>query len=466
MIELLTRNYKFPFPFRSYQEDDITLACTYDRVGLYEDMGLGKTAIATAAVLCKGLLGQVDHAIIVCPPIILDQWKFWLDGISELNPGLTSVIYRGTPAKRKTIDVKSGDFIIMSMQIFKNDIRLITEKFRRNNLVLVIDEAAAIRNPKTKNFKTVRDFSVGQHLILLTGTPLNSPLHAYGYIKLITPTVYRSFNQFKNLHIEKLDFWKNPVAFKNMDLLQENLMLQSVVRHTSDCMELPEISFVPVRYRLTSEHYTLYRKLMEEKLLVLEDKVIDATEAMRLFHQSQQLIMSPQAYSDTEIVPNGYQIINNTLDELEGGKLIIFNNYRLTNEKVMEYLESKNLNPVLCYGGLTPKKRQEVIEAFKYDDTCKVFVASPRSAGIGIDGLQAVCNYALFMELPITSNDFSQAIKRVHRSGQKRNCVIKIAIADHTIQVLLQKRVVDKDDLIQQIIPTPQSLRKAFYGEV
>ena len=47
----------------------------------------------------------------------------------------------------------------------------------------------------------------------------------------------------------------------------------------------------------------------------------------------------------------------------------------------------------------------------------KVLIASIQCAGTGIDGLQSVCNNAIFFQLPWTSTEFEQAIGRLDRDG-------------------------------------------------
>tara|TARA_Y100001968_G_scaffold192304_1_gene176199 strand:+ start:60 stop:629 length:570 start_codon:yes stop_codon:yes gene_type:complete len=47
----------------------------------------------------------------------------------------------------------------------------------------------------------------------------------------------------------------------------------------------------------------------------------------------------------------------------------------------------------------------------------EVLVASVQCAGTGVDGLQSVCNRAIFFQLPWTSTEFEQTIGRLDRDG-------------------------------------------------
>jgi superfamily II DNA or RNA helicase len=55
--------------------------------------------------------------------------------------------------------------------------------------------------------------------------------------------------------------------------------------------------------------------------------------------------------------------------------------------------------------------------------TAEVLIASIRCVGTGVDGLQAVCDRAVFFQLPWTSTEFEQAIGRLDRDGTEFDSV-------------------------------------------
>jgi SNF2 family DNA or RNA helicase len=89
---------------------------------------------------------------------------------------------------------------------------------------------------------TIACATQGKHLLLLTGTPINSPLDAYAMIRLISPRIYRSQEQFENIHVAEHDFYGNVVAWSNLDLLRENLAVGSARLLKEDVIaDLPPI---------------------------------------------------------------------------------------------------------------------------------------------------------------------------------------------------------------------------------
>jgi len=461
-VEVITE-YQLPFSLREYQQEAIEFCSRFDRSGLFADVGLGKTVMGTLIALQHAYAESADKVIILCPPILIPQWCAWLREFESYNPGITVEAYAGTPKFRRNIDL-DADFLVMSLPIFKNDFDILKKHHRRRLPFLLVDEAAAVRRPQTLNFRKVRDFSRCRGLLLMTGTPLNSPMHAYGYIKLLTPSLYRSFTAFRNTHVAKEDYWGNPIEYRELDLLRENLTQQAILIHAEDNLDLPEIIYDVVEYKLHPWHQKLYNELVEEKLLILQDRVVDVTEATRLYHTTQQFVMAPQSYiGDETRLPSGYEIIDATLEELEGEKLIIFSNYRLTNEQIFDYLKKKKVEAVLCYGGIGAKQQDDNLQRFLKDPTCRVLVANPGSVGVGLN-LQSASRAILFMELPLTSNTFNQAVGRIHRMGQDKSCLVRMAVARNTVQQTLRHRVVQKDDMVQMVLPSPKKLRSALYG--
>ena len=199
--------------------------------------------------------------------------------------------------------------------------------------------------------------------------------------------------------------------------------------------------------------------------------MIDATTAQNMYHKLQKLVLNPGIFSDQKIDrPAGLDVLDETLEELQldgplaKDKLIIFSNYRPSNELIFEYLESKFPGQSrICYGGKLggTGKNPKYIKEFLENPEIKYMVASPKSIGVGLN-LQSACRYILFMETPLTSNDFNQAYQRVVRSGQDMKCTVKFAVANHTIQLKIVSGVMEKEALVQQLTPTQQNLLVAL----
>lgn len=467
LIDLVKQYYPIPFELKLFQQEVTDTLAPYSWSGCYMDVGTGKTVVSTVLALYKALVGEIDQIIVLMPPIILDQWHAWLTSLE-----LDTLVYRGSPVQRKQMSLVTPDAILMTFQIFKNDFTRITGELGNKKVFLIVDEAAAIRRPQTLTFKAVRDFSrlPGKQGSLLTGTAINRPHHCYGHIAIKTPDVYRDYRQFQLIHITSVDPFGEPSGFKNLDLLAANMMLQSVKISADDVLDLPAAVYSPVVYELEPAHMKLYEKLVEEKLVELDDgRLLDGATEQRLYHLCQRVILMPALFGGTKIKPQAFSLIEVTADELgmfsgSTEKMVVYTNYQESNEAAFAYAQGlKGLNPIQAYGKLGATRNLRNLNTFLTDPAVNTLIAHPGSVGIGVN-LQHVTRTELFLELPITSNIFTQAVGRVLREGQRRSCIIKFAIAKGTVQETLRKRVVQKEDEIQRIMPNKQSLRKALYG--
>jgi SNF2 family DNA or RNA helicase len=463
-VEELASYHKFPFKLRDDQVEDVETNVFYDRVALFNEVGTGKTATGTAL-----LLGwEQPHNIVLVPPVLLVQWRNWLKSLHNVGE---VIVYSGDPAKRRAIDVTSYRWLLMTITVFKNDYHRLVRDLEGRGVSLTVDEAHCIKNVSTANHKKVRDFASGQRLLLMTGTPVAFPGDAYAYVRLKTPAVYRSQQQFENIHVASRDFFGNVNEWQNLELLNKNLMLQASRRLSKVVLKhLKKPNFIPLRYELEPAHLALYRQLADEQLLLLPDGAkIDATSAGRLYNALQQIVCNWSHFSGEEgHQSNAFELVDAVCDEIDvktegSSKLIIFTYYVMTSRSLTEYLKPKGLGVVACYSEISAKKQAENIEKFLTDPSCRVLVAQPGSAGVGWNA-QHVCWEALFLEEPVSPTPFVQAVGRIDRDGQSRVPNIRLAIAESTIQTRLHDNLLVKDHLANKVQGGFQDLRDAIHG--
>jgi SNF2 family DNA or RNA helicase len=112
---------------------------------------------------------------------------------------------------------------------------------------------------------------------------------------------------------------------------------------------------------------------------------------------------------------------------------------------------------------VSPKQQNLNVDRFLEDPTCRVLIAQPLSAGMGLN-LQGVSSDVLFLETPLVPKDFHQAVGRVYREGQTKTPNVRIAIAAGTIQERLHRQLLLKDELVNKVQIGFQNLREAIYG--
>jgi SNF2 family DNA or RNA helicase len=151
------------------------------------------------------------------------------------------------------------------------------------------------------------------------------------------------------------------------------------------------------------------------------------------------------------------------MDELGDKKLVVFTNYRMTNELLKAHTAAKYNGRVL-YGGMVHKQQQAALDTFVDDPSCRVLTLQIQAGGMGIDNLQSVCSDVLFLEFPTVPAHVYQALSRIHRDGQKEKVNVRIAIAEKTLQVRKFETLMDNDQLVNRVIRNIADLRAAIFG--
>lgn len=441
------------------QKEDIQTLADWTRALADLPVGSGKTAVATYAAL----MIDPDTTLIILPPVLVVQWVKWLRSI----PGIGAVVaYEGSPAERRALIVKGARWVVMSFQIFKNDFERLVADTNDDNSMLVVDEAHAVKNSKSKLYKAVRDYSAGRPLLLMTGTAMSKPDDAYAYIKLNTPTTYQTLRQFENIHVEERHFFDKPIKWRDLEMMQQNLSLRRVRRTKEEVhAALPKANYIEMHYALDKPHMALYKRLMEEQILQLGEGKIDATTANALYHAAQQIIVNYGYFADDETKrPATFDLIDQICDEinvmdLTSSKFIIWVQYKRSAARLLEYMNSVGIPTVAAYSGADSKKS---VAAFMDDPQIRCLVANPLSAGMGLNP-QHLCWEVFFAETPTVTIPFIQAAGRVDRFGQQFNPNIRIGMAINTVQQDRYKSLLANDDLVNKVSGTEKGIRSLIF---
>lgn len=453
------------FILDDWQEEDILKLMGWTRTGVFLPVGAGKTVIATLVALAY----KTEINIVLIQPILMGQWVKWLNSVG--NSG-GAVAYQGSPKKRAEINLRGNRWWVMTYDIFKNDFEKLFRMTLNHSVTLIVDEAQAIKNSGTALWKKCNTFSLGRNLIMMTGTELNSPDDAYGYVKIKTPTIYKSYGHFERVHHGEVDFFGKVLEYTNLDLMTQNLYFQSVQRTPEEVhASKPKARYIPFPYKLAPEHQRLYDKLANEQILLMENGgKWDATTAQGLYTYCQQIVINLNKFSgNPDARPACFDVLDTLADSIGMGqthganKMIVWTWFKDSTRTVLEYLESLYPGRVgVAYG---ESNSQKAADRFENDPDNWWLVAQPLSAGAGWNP-QYVCWNMVFLEVPTRTIPFRQSAGRVDRKGQKFNANIWIGQAEGTIQTSLYNNLLANDELVQRVQGNPRDLRAIISGSL
>ena len=123
-------------------------------------------------------------------------------------------------------------------------------------------------------------------------------------------------------------------------------------------------------------------------------------------------------------------------------KVVVFSQWTRTQDIVIRRLEARGLGYVSFHGGVPAEKRLALVERFRDDPACRVFLSTDAgSTGLNLQHASTLVN----MDLPWNPAILEQRIARIHRLGQTRpvqviNFVAKGTIEEGMLSVLAFKR--------------------------
>lgn len=127
-------------------------------------------------------------------------------------------------------------------------------------------------------------------------------------------------------------------------------------------------------------------------------------------------------------------------------KLLIFTEFKDTLDYLIEKLKSWGFDVGCIHGGMKPGSRDEpgtrLYSEQQFRDGAIQVLAATEAAGEGIN-LQC-CNILFNYDIPWNPNRLEQRMGRIHRYGQRKDCLIFNFVATNTIEGRVLQRLLEK----------------------
>lgn len=427
------------------------------RAILADEVGLGKTIEAGLILKEYMIRGLVRKALILVPASLVLQW------VRELN----SKFGINATAQKKEYMWTSCDVIVASMDTAKREPhRSIVLGMEYD--ILIIDEAHKLKNKKTTNYQFVCELRK-KYCLLLTATPIQNDLQElYNLITVLKPGqlgVQSSFQE--NYIVDKR-------TAKNEGTLQQELSKVMIRNRRSDGnLELTKRCVRNYLLTLSPDEQALYdgvtdyvRGRYEESrsdltsvlsLVTLQREVCSSRDAVfnTLVNLSKKTpAESPQSTKIWGLVELIRSIKSNTkadkVMEIISGiddKVIIFTEYRASQEYLMNFLKQHDIAAVPYRGGMNRGKKDWMMDLFR--SRAKVLIAT-EAGGEGIN-LQ-FCHHMINFDLPWNPMRVEQRIGRVHRLGQLHDVNIHNLSTQGTIEEHILHLLHEKINMFESVI--------------
>jgi len=425
-----------PYP---YQWQGIKFLLDNDHALLADDMGTGKTVMTLVALKILIQKAKVRHALILCPPSVLHEWKRHLD---DWTPELTAYLIRGSQSDvRKPLWNTPMHVYVTTYDTFREDINKGALPKENMNYfdVVILDEAHHIKNARSKSHQAVNKLQPIKRWAL-TGTPVQNKIEdLVSIFDFVYPGLLTSFDLYP-------------------ERIQENIKPYFLRRRKKEVMpDLPPKIYEPIELDLDEDQDIAYREAesgIREELSALGDKVTKQHIFSKIMILKQICNFAPRKSTSPKtdsIKERIEEIIQSGEKESigSGNKVIIFSQFVTEGvSKLEKLLEPYGVAKIV--GGQSDSIRRSEIDKFKKEKDIPILIASVRSGGEGLNLTEA--SYVIHFDHWWNPAVMWQAEDRVHRRGQTKGVNIYSYWMKDTIDDRIRNKLREKGILFEKIV--------------
>ena len=430
-------------------------------IALLMDMGLGKSLTSIAIVGDRFNNNEIERVLVICPTSIINVWQEEFNKFADYEYSLEMIV-GSTMEKRKqkleSLKYKHG--LKVAVINYEATWRIEPELHDFRADMIICDESQKIKTHNAAQSKAIHRLgSKAKYRIILTGTPVqNSPMDVFSQWKFLDPKLFgNSFYTFRNRYAVMGGYYNHQIVkYKNMDDLTSKAHSIAYRITKEEALDLPEQIFLNRYIELEDSARQLYDAVAERSYAELSDGEITATNVLtKLIRLSQ--IAGGHIKDDAD----KYQIVSkakiNELKEIMNDviitnkkKLVVFARFIPEIESIKLLAKEMGINYTCITGEIKIEERGAMVEQFQKNEEVKLFIAQIQTAGLGITLTAA--DTAVFYSLDFNYANYSQAVARTHRIGQKNVCTYINLIATGTVDSKIMNALQNKQDIAKNIV--------------
>ena len=450
---------------RPYQRRGAAWLRYLDRLGLgavlADDMGLGKTVQLLALLADERADGQRPApTLLVCPTTLVGNWH---KEAERFTPKLRVHVHHGTTRPRGEALralLETTDLVVTTYGVVRRDRDdLAAQAWRR----VVCDEAQAIKNARTDQSKAVRAIPATGR-VALTGTPVENHLgELWSVMEFANPGLLGPREAFTSgiaAHIQsRPDSEQGRAATERLRRVTAPFLLRRLKTDPAVITDLPDKQEMKVWCTLTTEQAALYRAVVEE----MTRSIREATGIQRKGLVLKTMTRLKQVCNHpAHLLGDGSRLrgrsgkltqLEHLLGEMvgEGDKALCFTQYTEFGERLAPYLRERLDTEVLwLHGGVSRRRREELVERFQDSDEPAVFLLSLKAAGTGLNLTAA--NQVVHVDRWWNPAVEDQATDRAHRIGQRRTVQVRKMICMGTLEERVDAMIERKKQLSDSVV--------------
>ncbi len=445
------------FKPHDYQRYCVNRMVVEDILGLFLDMGLGKTVITLTAVNdLKYNRFCVSRVLVIAPKKVAeDTWTREAEKWDHLRL-LRVIPVLGNQTKRIKALNTPGDVYVIS----RDSIQWLVDYYRNAWPfdMVVVDELSSFKNHKARRFKALS--MVRGHIrriVGLTGTPTpNGLLDLWAQIYLLDGgqrlgtrfTGYREefFSPASRNRDTVFSYAPVPGA---AEAIQTRIRDICISLSAEDYLTLPARMDNVVYVRLGDKAEKAYQEFEKEMLLEVDETTLDAGSAAVLSNKLLQFCNGAVYGDDKQVVEihdAKLEALKEIVDSNPGKPVLVFYNFQHDRDRILQNFQRSRLK-------IAELKGPDTISRWNNHEI-DMLLAHPASAAYGLN-LQAGGNIIIWFGLTWSLELYQQANARLYRQGQKEVVVIHHLVAagcrDEDVMAAIQNKSEVQDAFLESL---------------
>ena len=417
--------------------------------GIFDDMGTGKSYSAIE------VLNQIYETqgqcktLIVCPCSVIEVWPYQFQKHSRIQFDIYAPTNLSVPKKAGHIKRFLHPKMICVLNyeaIWRAPLAQILTSIKWDCIFL--DESHRISAPGSKVSWFCKSLQAN-YKVLLTGTPLRTPLSIYAQYRFLNPKIFgKSFNAFKTYYANEINMgtFKKVVSYKNLDDLYKRIYCCASRVKRENVLELPAVTNVILKSTMPKEMQKVYNELHEDLIAQWEQGIVSASNALVKALRLQQLTGGYIRFDDgTDFIMDSpkHDQLKDLLEDLpEDEPFVVFCRYTNEIQRIKEFKITDR-----TFAELSGHMNQlQEWQAGKYN----TLVVQIRSGGVGIDMTRSC--YAAYLSTGYDPLDYQQSMARLDRQGQNRPVTLYHLMVADTIDEKIHMRLEEKHRTTENLL--------------
>lgn len=440
----------------SYQRYAIERIITDERVGLFLDMGLGKTVITLSAINdLRFNRWAVSRVLVIAPKKVAEAT--WMNEAQKWDhlQHLRIVPVLGPLQRRIKALEEPGDIWVIN----RENVPWLVDHLRNAWPfdMVILDESSSFKNPQAKRFRALRSVLPRiRRLVELTGTPAPNGLEdLWAQIFLLdggerlgkTISSYRDayFTQDRSYPGQTYRTY-SPQPGADVRV-REAIADICVSMKAEDYLELPDFIEDVVPVVLDEQARKAYDKMERDMLLEVDEQTVTAGSAAVLNGKLLQLCSGAVYDSEGAVVPVHsckVEAFLEVIEQLHGEHALVFYWYQHERDRLTEALAKTGLR-VRVYTGAQDEQDWNA-------GGIDVLLAHPVSCAYGLN-LQQGGRHEVWYGYPNWALElYQQANARLYRQGQERPVISHLLVVQHGMDEAVVAALHSKGDMQEALM--------------